>query len=127
MTEVRILVVDDTPIACQATSIVLRTLGFNTDEVGSGYEALSNIQTRAYDLIFMDYNMPHMNGLECTQKIREWEVLTGTRIPIIGLSASVELNVREKCLQAGMDDYLSKSYTREDLQQIVQKWLGSHH
>jgi CheY-like chemotaxis protein len=124
MAEVIILVVDDTPIACQATSMMLRTLGFQTDEAASGYEAIANVQTRDYALIFMDYNMPHMNGLECTQKIRELKAPAGTRIPIIGLSASVELNVRESCLLAGMDDYLSKSYTREELQQIVHKWLS---
>ena len=121
----KILVVDDTPIARQGTAIVVQTLGFKTDEAANGREALANMQTHQYALVLMDYNMPGMDGMECTQKIREQEKQTGIRIPIIGLSASNEANIREKCLQAGMDDYLPKSYTKEELQHIVDKWLCS--
>jgi CheY-like chemotaxis protein len=118
-----ILVVDDTPIASLGTACVLQTLGFMADQAGSGREALVRVGASQYALIFMDHDMPDMDGFECTQKIREMENGTGTRIPIVGLTASDETDIREKCLQAGMDDYLHKRYTPEELRQILSKWV----
>jgi len=64
-------------------------------------------------LIFMECNIWHINGCDCTQKLRELEKGLGTRTHSIGLSASTERQVREKCLQTGMDDYLEKTYTSQ--------------
>jgi CheY-like chemotaxis protein len=119
----KILIVDDTPIARQGTAMTVQSLGFKTDEAVGGCEAFANVQTHQYALILMDCNMPNLDGIECTQKIREQEKQTGIRIPIIGVSASNDAQTRAKCLQAGMDDYLSKSYTKEELQHIINKWL----
>jgi len=120
----KILVVDDNQIVRQGTAITVQTLGYMTEEAASGREALDRLGACQYALIFMDYEMPDMDGFECTRTIRELENGTGARIPIIALTASDEFQIREKCLQAGMDDYLHKMYTPQQLRQILSKWLS---
>jgi len=119
----KILVVDDTALSRMGTAITVKALGFATDEAASGPEALDRVGSCHYALILMDYNMWQMDGIECTQKIRALESKTGTRVPIVALTSSNEMEIREKCLQAGMDDYLDKSYSPEELQEILAKWL----
>ena len=119
----KILVVDDTPICRLGTASIVQTLGYMTEEAASGGEALDRVGASQYDLIFMDHDMPDMDGCECTRRIRELENSTGARIPIIALTASDEIQIREKCLKAGMDDYLHKRYTLEELRQILSKWV----
>jgi CheY-like chemotaxis protein len=119
----KILVVDDNSIVRQGTAITVQTLGYMTEEAASGREALDRLGASQYALIFMDYEMPDMDGFECTMKIRELENATGTRIPIVGLTASNEIQIKEKCLKAGMDDYLDKSCSPEALRQILSKWV----
>lgn len=89
----RILVVDDTPVTRQGTALIVTCFGYEVGEAGDGEAALLRLSTGDYGAVLMDYNMPRMNGLECTAKIRELEKGTGKRIPIIGISASQESEV----------------------------------
>jgi CheY-like chemotaxis protein len=120
----KILVVDDQPIVRQGTAIVVKGFGFEADEAASGGEALANVKNRQYDLILMDYNMPEMDGFQCTQQIRAMEKGTGKRIPIICMTANPERDIKESCLNAGMDDYLDKACTNEQLKTVVLRWVA---
>lgn len=119
-----VLVVDDTVITRQGTALVIQCLGFETDEAADGFAALEKLKTVTYAAVLMDYNMPLMNGLECTTKIREMETGTGSRMPIIGMTASTDEDIRQKCMDAGMDDYIDKSCTNEELEEVLLKWVG---
>lgn len=117
-----VLVVDDTVITRQGTALAVQLIGFETDEAADGFVALEKLKTVAYAAVLMDYNMPLMNGLECTAKIRELETVTGSRTPVIGMTASTEEDIRQKCMDAGMDDYIDKSCSNAELQRVLEKW-----
>lgn len=119
----KILVVDDVPVIRTGTSLILRNLGFETEEAASGSEALEKIQHTRFALIFMDYNMPKMDGCECARLIRRFED-GGARTPIICLTSGVVTQISLECLEAGMDDCLSKSCQVEELLRIVARWKG---
>lgn len=121
----KILVVDDAPVVRVGTSLTLRSLGFETEEAESGSEALEKIKQTRYAVILMDYNMPKMDGCECTRLIRRYENIRGSRTPIICLTASDLKEISQKCLEAGMDDCLSKSCQIEELGDAVARWKGS--
>jgi CheY-like chemotaxis protein len=119
-----ILVVDDDMIVRTSTTLLVRHLfGFETNEAVDGLSAIERVKSSSYAAILMDCQMPHMDGFECTMKIRELEMLAGSRTPIIGLTACTDIDIRERCLKAGMDDYLEKSYSQEALVQTLAKWL----
>lgn len=117
-----VLIVDDLDITRQGTAFAVEGVGFDTDQASSGFEALEKIKARAYAAVLMDYNMPEMNGIDCTAKIREMEAGTGRRTPIIGMTASEDAGLRERCLQAGMDDYIDKSCSTAELLLVLEKW-----
>lgn len=120
-----ILVVDDTRIAREGAVLTLRhLLGFQVDEAADGLAALEKVKTNMFAAILMDCDMPRMSGFECTAQIRELEKLTGSHMPIIGMTASTERDIRENCLKAGMDDYLDKACSNEKLRETLAKWLG---
>ena len=75
-----------------------------------------------YNLIFMDVQMPVMDGLTATQEIRKWEQGKGCHIPVIAMTANAMEGDKEKCLEAGMDDYVAKPIRREDIFELVEKW-----
>jgi two-component system, sensor histidine kinase len=121
----KILVVDDVPVIRTGTSLILRNLGFETEEAASGSEALEKIQRTRYALIFLDYNMPTMDGCECARLIRCYEDARGTRTPIICFTSGALTQISRECLEAGMDDCLSKSCQVEELSHTVARWKGS--
>lgn len=120
-----VLIVDDMLIVRQGTTLAVQGFGFETDEAEDGFMALEKLKlkTAAYAAILMDCQMPRMDGFECTEKIREMEKGTGSRIPIIGVTASTAKDIEESCLKAGMDDYIDKSCSNAELQNILEKWL----
>ena len=121
-----ILIVDDNHIVRQATVLTVRyLLGFDTDEAADGFAALEKVRTTDYAAIVMDCEMPGLDGFECASQIRQLEGVTGSRTPIIGMTASVDRAIRENCLKAGMDDYLDKSCTNEQLRETLVKWAWS--
>ena len=102
----------------------LRRLGYGGHVVSNGLAAIKTIQGAAdlYALILMDWQMPVMDGLEATHAIRQWEGSRGQHIPIIGMTANAMKGDREKCLGAGMDDYVSKPVSLTELRRVLTRW-----
>ena len=118
----RVLVAEDNPINQVVASRTLETLGFRVDVVSNGLKAVKAFVTTSYDILFMDVQMPDMDGLDATMEIRRREVDAG-HVPIIAMTARVVKRDREACLEAGMDDYLAKPMRRRELAEVLQRWL----
>ncbi|MFA7336447.1 MAG: response regulator [Candidatus Obscuribacterales bacterium] len=121
------LVVDDQALNRIATAVVLEDLGFEVHLAASGREALLQFRANKYDVIVMDYEMPEMNGLDCSQRIREIEGTSGSdvdRVTIIAFSGSLEEDIRERCLQAGIDAFVAKSGNSQQLIDVVNRFTG---
>jgi CheY-like chemotaxis protein len=103
-----VLVVEDDPMSRTFMQKMMTRLGIEADFAVDGLEAMRLYNKNEYDLIFMDIQMPVMNGYETARLIREQEQMTEVHIPIIAVTAYALEEDREKCLDAGMDDYLSK-------------------
>ncbi len=122
----RILVAEDNPTNQEVAEMILRKLSFSADLVGNGLEALQALQQRAYDLLLLDCEMPEMDGYETARRIRDPR--TGARnplIPIVALTADAIAGDREKCFQAGMNDYISKPVEPRHLAEVLGKWLAA--
>ena len=120
----RVLVVEDNIVNQKMAVRMLDKMGCRVDVAANGLEAMERIETSTYDLIFMDCQMPEMDGYETTAAIRRRS--NGSKhIPIIAMTAHAMQGDREKCLQAGMDDYISKPIRKEGLSEIVRKWTVS--
>ncbi len=117
----RVLVVEDNPVNRQVAEGLLTRLGMQVETADNGEIALALLATTAFDLIFMDMQMPVMDGLTATRRIREG----GFEMPIVGLSANAFASDREACLAAGMNDFVSKPITRDKLSHCVLAQLGS--
>lgn len=127
----RILVAEDYPTNQKVVMRHLKKAGYKVDLAENGKRAVAAFETKPYDLILMDVQMPEMDGYEATKQIRKWEsgienaYLSHNRIPIVAMTAHALKGYREKCMEAGMDDYLSKPVRRNDLLMMVDKWLVS--
>ena len=102
---------------------VLEKAGHTVVTAGNGLEALDAFAAQKFDLILMDVQMPEMSGFEATAKIREHERETGERVPIVAMTAHAMKGDRERCLDAGMDDYISKPIKAHDLLMIIERLL----
>jgi PAS domain S-box-containing protein len=118
----RVLLAEDNPVNQRVASLHLKKLGCSVDCVASGREAVDLFQRLPYDCIFMDVLMPDMDGYEATQKIRELQQ-HANRIPIFALTANAMPGDRERCLAAGMDDYISKPIQIADLIRVLETWV----
>ena len=118
----RILLAEDHPANQRLTAYILQSDAHVVDAVSSGRQALEAFIQQPYDLILMDVYMPEMDGLAATASIREHESRYGGRIPIIGLTGGDMYEDRERCLQVGMDDYLSKPFRADSLRAHVARW-----
>lgn len=121
-TPVRILLVEDNQINQTVARGLLNKTGIFIDVVENGQRALEILKKKQFDIILMDIQMPQMDGLEASQKIRK--ELNLTEIPIIAITAHALKGDREKCLAAGMNDYISKPVRPEQLYLIINKWIG---
>jgi two-component system sensor histidine kinase/response regulator len=119
----RILVAEDNPVNQQLARAMLLRLGYQADVVGNGREAVESMMTVPYDLVLMDCQMPVMDGFEATRAIREREGTT-RHTRIVAVTANAMEGDRERCLDVGMDDYLSKPFRAGDLQRVLDRWLG---
>ena len=118
----RILMAEDNAINQRVGKLILQRAGFIIDVVQDGREALQAHNANPYDLILMDCQMPIMDGFEACRQIRK----SSDRQPvIIAVTANALVGERERCLDAGMDDYLSKPFQAEQLIGVVQKWVGA--
>ena len=121
----RVLVVEDNPVNQQVAAAMLGSLGVAHALADNGRIALDRLGQERFDLILMDCQMPEMDGFEATAQIRarQREGLLPGKLPIIALTANAVEGDRERCLAAGMDDYLSKPFTRERLAAALGRWL----
>jgi signal transduction histidine kinase/ActR/RegA family two-component response regulator len=118
----RVLLAEDNPVNRRVASGQLARLGLAVDAVENGLEVLEALANDAYDLVFMDVQMPEMDGLTATRRIRERERDVGGRVPIIALTAHAMPEDRDRCLDAGMDDYLTKPLRPEMLERVLDRW-----
>ncbi len=121
---IRVLVAEDNPVNQMVALRMLEKLGYPNDAVANGLEALEALRRRSYDVVLMDVQMPEMDGLEATRRIRREHHKEG-RPRIIGLTAHAMDGDRERCLGAGMDDYLSKPFEIGELQVVLQSAVES--
>ena len=117
-----VLLVEDNPINQKVARWNLEQLGCNVSVAADGQAALSWLADHAPDLVIMDCEMPGMSGYEVTKSIRRGEDAM-TRLPIVALTAHATAGARERCIEAGMDDYLAKPFRKADLQRILERWL----
>jgi two-component system, NarL family, sensor histidine kinase BarA len=121
----RIMCVDDNPANLLLVKTLLEDMGASVNSASSGYQALEQVQQDSFDLIFMDVQMPGMDGRQTTEAIRQWEAeRQRTPVPIIALTAHALANERRALLQSGLDDYLTKPISERQLAQVVLKWTG---
>ncbi|GEM_PF-4038488 len=117
-----ILLAEDNFINEKVAVSMLGKLGLRVDVARNGMEAIEKNDENSYDLILMDCNMPEMDGFQATQEIRKRE--KDYRIPIIALTANAMNEDREKCLAAGMDEFITKPFNKSVLVEMIEKWLG---
>ncbi len=123
-----ILLVEDNPTNRKVQGVMLSKMGFTIDNAVNGLEAFEAIKqdSSRYSLVLMDAQMPVMDGYEATTKIRQWEAQQGENsrhIPIIALTANAMQGDRDRCIEAGMDDFVSKPIKRELLNEAIERWL----
>ncbi|HEY9792270.1 MAG TPA: ATP-binding protein [Candidatus Obscuribacterales bacterium] len=119
-----VLVVEDNPVLQHLTVMQLTNLGVSTRVAATGLEALHSVEQMRYDLIFMDVHLPKMSGFEVTERIREMEKNIGIHTPIVAMTAGAMEGDKQRCLAAGMDDYLSKPVSMDSLRALLDKWFG---
>ena len=122
--EAKILLVEDYPVNQVFAEKLLRKFGFtHIDLAENGLEALKKYRTNTYDMIFMDCQMPELDGYQTTEKLRLMEDGIPVHTPIVAMTANAMMGDREKCLKAGMDDYLSKPLRAEHLKKLIESWF----
>ncbi len=138
-----VLVAEDNVTSCIVVLAILKKMGMTAHSVTDGLEAVDAVKTASYDLVLMDVQMPGMDGLEATRKIRQWEEerkaaswdgqgdqrhspipAAGNRLPIIAMTAHTQQQELDRCLEAGMDDTITKPFSRRILEEILEKWLS---
>ena len=123
----RILLVEDNPVNLMVAQRLLQVLGAECDTAGNGQAALEKLDGGNYDLVLMDCQMPVLDGYAATRRWREIEQerKPTQRLPIVAMTANAMAGDRQKCLDAGMDDYLAKPVTRGDLERCIERWRGA--
>lgn len=114
----RILVVDDDALNQRLIQLLLRREGYEVDVVSSGLEALEAVKAQEYDVVFMDLQMPFMDGIEASRRIREWEN-GGRHTFIVALTASYLPEKGQELFEAGMDNYISKPFEMEHIRRLL--------
>jgi len=117
----RVLLVEDNEINQEVAKNILERFGLSVDTALNGRVACRKVDTNQYDLILMDMQMPVMDGLEASRKIRE--MLNGTRVPIVALTANAFEEDRKRCLEAGMNGFVAKPFEPEQLHAVLARWI----
>lgn len=124
MKKQRILVAEDNIMNHKLIAYYLKKFGYIADFVSNGVEVLNALKNKSYDLILMDLQMPDMDGFMTTRKIREEET-NGKYIPIIALTAHAIRETRNRSIEYGMDDYITKPVDHRELLESIEKILGN--
>jgi CheY-like chemotaxis protein len=120
----RVLVVDDNLVNQKLSSKMLQRLGCEVQIVENGQLAVERLQERGFDVVFMDCQMPVMDGYEATRRVRiREENAKLARTPIVAMTANAMQGDREKCLAAGMDDYITKPFKPADFKRMLESWV----
>ncbi|MCK7499164.1 MAG: response regulator [Comamonadaceae bacterium] len=121
----RVLVAEDNPVNQQVAAAMLESLGVAYGTADNGLAALEQVSRESFDLVLMDCQMPEMDGFEATGEIRrrQREGRLRRTLPVVALTANAVEGDRERCIAAGMDDYLSKPFTRDQLAAVLARWL----
>lgn len=119
---VRILLVEDYPVNHRLAILQLQKLGYTASSAFNGREAVDALGNETFDIIFMDCQMPEMDGFAATQAIRERESRTGSHVRIVAMTANARAEDRAACLAAGMDDYVAKPVRLDDLRGALERW-----
>jgi PAS domain S-box-containing protein len=119
----RVLVVEDNPVNQMVAMGLLESLGYVGRTADDGIAALEILGSSSYDAILMDVQMPRMDGYTTTRRLRELEAAHGTRVPVIAMTAAAVEGERERCLEAGMDDFLTKPVDPAALGDVLARWL----
>ena len=120
---IKMLVVDDAPDNVRIAQILLERMGAKVEAASNGQEALKLTSTRPYDIILMDVSMPVMDGIRACRLIRASQGING-ETPIIAITASVSLDVREECIEAGMNDFLAKPFQKQKLFELIHELIA---
>jgi CheY-like chemotaxis protein len=120
----RTLLAEDNAVNQRLASRLLEKRGYSVVVAGNGHEALEAFEKERFDLVFMDVQMPAMDGFEATVAIRKKEGAGGNRKPIVALTAHAMKGDREKCLAVGMDGYLTKPIRPQELDEILKTYLA---
>lgn len=118
-----VLLAEDNPVNQKVALYHLERLGYTCDVVSDGKQAVDAVQRSHYDAILMDVHMPGMDGFEATVQIRTYEAQQGRRTPIIAMTANALRGERERCLAAGMDDYIAKPFKKDELKAVLTRWI----
>ncbi len=119
----RLLLAEDNAINQKLAVVLLQKAGYSVDTVENGRQAVERSQQEAYNAILMDVQMPELDGFEATGQIRKKELKSGKHTPIIAMTAHALVGDRERCLEAGMDDYVSKPLEPQFLLAVLDRWL----
>jgi CheY-like chemotaxis protein len=120
----RVLIVEDHAVNRMLATRLLAKLGCEVEVAENGVIACERAARHSYDLIFMDCQMPEMDGYQATRAIRERELTESRHTPIIALTANAMSQDQDRCLDAGMDDYITKPYSAADFERTLQRWCN---
>ena len=121
----RILVAEDNPVNKKLAATMLEKMGHRVTLASNGAEACVTFDNATFDLVFMDVQMPEMDGFEATRRMRQREQNAGTHVPIVAMTAHAMSGDRERCLDAGMDDHVTKPISRKVLEETVERYAGA--
>ena len=123
--KIRILVAEDNPVNQKVAQAMLKKMGLRADVVANGQEAVNALQIIPYDLVLMDCQMPEMDGFEATRTIRQrGSKALNPEIPIIAMTAFTMRGDRDKCIKAGMSDFIAKPVQQKGLTELLARWLA---
>ena len=123
----KILLIEDNLLNQKVVIFNLKKFNYDITAITDGKEALEEVKKTRYDLILMDIMLPGLNGYEITEEIRKFEKKNNieTPVPIIALTANTYDNDREKCFSAGMNEYLAKPFSSEQLVEVIKKFIST--
>jgi signal transduction histidine kinase/ActR/RegA family two-component response regulator len=120
----RVLLADDNEMNLKIAMAILEQMGCKTTVVETGVEALKAYQSGEYDIVLMDVQMPEMDGLTATKKMREMELLDGKHTPVVAITAHAFDEYKQQCLEAGMDDFISKPFKKKTFEDLIERWVA---